>query len=64
MLLENYAFKTVWPRGLRRWLQALVRKGVGSNPTAVIKGSLAEQAPYGDRTHDHTLTKRMLYQLS
>jgi hypothetical protein len=22
------------------------------------------RAPYGDRTHDHTLTKRMLYQLS
>ena len=30
------AFKTVWPSGLRRWLQAPVRKGVGSNPTAVI----------------------------
>ena len=27
---------TVWPSGLRRWLQAPVRKGVGSNPTAVI----------------------------
>ena len=26
---------TVWPSGLRRWLQAAVRKGVGSNPTAV-----------------------------
>ena len=22
------------------------------------------ESPYGDRTHDHTLTKRMLYQLS
>ena len=22
------------------------------------------RAPYGDRTHDHTLTERMLYQLS
>ena len=29
------ANKTVWPSGLRRWLQAPVRKGVGSNPTAV-----------------------------
>ena len=29
------AFRTVWPSGLRRWLQAPVRKGVGSNPTAV-----------------------------
>ena len=27
---------TVWPSGLRRWLQAPVRKGVGSNPTAVM----------------------------
>ncbi len=29
--------KTVWPSGLRRWLQAPVRKGVGSNPTGVIQ---------------------------
>ena len=28
--------RTVWPSGLRRWLKAPVRKGVGSNPTAVI----------------------------
>ena len=28
--------KTVWPSGLRRWLKAPVRKGVGSNPTGVI----------------------------
>ena len=27
--------KTVWPSGLRRWLKAPVRKGVGSNPTAL-----------------------------
>ena len=25
---------TVWPSGLRRWLKAPVRKGVGANPTA------------------------------
>ena len=31
--------KTVWPSGLRRWLQAPVRKGVGSNPTAVTFGN-------------------------
>ena len=31
--------KTVWPSGLRRWLQAPVRKGVGSNPTAVTFGT-------------------------
>ena len=27
--------RTVWPSGLRRWLKAQFRKGVGSNPTAV-----------------------------
>ena len=27
--------KTVWPSGLRRWLKAPVRKGVGSILTAV-----------------------------
>ena len=32
----NAFAKTVWPSGLRRWLKAPVRKGVGSNPTAVI----------------------------
>jgi hypothetical protein len=28
--------KTLWPSGLRRWLKAPVRKGVGSNPTGVM----------------------------
>ena len=28
-------FRTVWPSGLRRWLKAPFRKGMGSNPTAV-----------------------------
>ena len=32
----SWALRTVWPSGLRRWLKAPVRKGVGSNPTAVI----------------------------
>ena len=32
------AIMTVWPSGLRRWLKAPVRKGVGSNPTAVTFG--------------------------
>ena len=32
---SSYQNMTVWPSGLRRWLQAPVRKGVGSNPTAV-----------------------------
>ena len=26
---------TIWPSGLRRWLKAPFRKGVGSNPTGV-----------------------------
>ena len=35
--------KTVWPSGLRRWLQAPVRKGVGSSPTAVtLSGAAGE----------------------
>ena len=34
----EFLTRTVWPSGLRRWLQAPVRKGVGSNPTAVISG--------------------------
>ena len=28
--------KVRWPSGLRRQLKALVRKGVGSNPTLII----------------------------
>ena len=28
--------ETAWPSGLRRCVKAAVRKGVGSNPTAVI----------------------------
>jgi hypothetical protein len=38
--------KTVWPSGLRRWLQAPVRKGVGSNPTAVISFHQLEQLDF------------------
>ena len=29
---------TLWPSGLRRWLKAPFRKGVGSNPTGVTFG--------------------------
>jgi hypothetical protein len=32
----NLILKTLWPSGLRRWLKAPFRKGVGSNPTSVI----------------------------
>ena len=38
--ISKSAVMTVWPSGLRRWLQAPVRKGVGSNPTAVILSTL------------------------
>ena len=34
-VVERNCSMTVWPSGLRRWLKAPVRKGVGSNPTAV-----------------------------
>ena len=37
VFLRYLSPKTVWPSGLRHWLQAPVRKGVGSNPTAVIR---------------------------
>ena len=38
---------TVWPSGLRRWLQAPVRKGARSNPTAVssLQQSCAAVSP-------------------
>ena len=36
ILAIGHTSKTVWPSGLRRWLKAPFRKGVGSNPTAVI----------------------------
>ena len=39
--LTSLLIRTVWPSGLRRWLKAPVRKGVGSNPTAVISLALA-----------------------
>ena len=35
------AIMTVWPSGLRRWLKAPFRKGVGSNPTAVKELSVS-----------------------
>ena len=35
-LYHSVSNKTVWPSGLRRWLQAPVRKGVGSNLAAVM----------------------------
>jgi len=40
---------TVWPSGLGRWLQAPVRKGVGSDPTAVT--TLIGWGARGDHHH-------------
>ena len=37
--------KTVWPSGLRRCLQAPVRKGVSSNPTAVTFSCTCDSSP-------------------
>ena len=34
LLFSLALISTTWPSGLRRWLQAPVRKGMGSNPTA------------------------------
>ena len=46
IVLPNlFSFRTVWPSGLRRWLKAPVRKGVGSNPTAVIFADVLKKPP-------------------
>ena len=34
-LTQVFWLETAWPSGLRRYVQVVVRKGVGSNPTAV-----------------------------
>ena len=44
---ENMASMTLWPSGLRRWLKAPFRKGVGSNPTGVIFVGGGCEAPRG-----------------
>ena len=44
---HTLACGSFWPSGLRRWLQAPVRKGVGSNPTAVICPFLSWRMPTG-----------------
>ena len=41
--------KTVWLSGLRRWLKAPVRKGVGSNPTAVTAAMEREREEREER---------------
>ena len=43
------------------WRRAKALQGIAA---FVRLPSRLQEAPYGDRTRDHTLTKRMLYQLS
>ena len=46
----NMSAGTVWPSGLRRWLQAPVRKGVGSNAEKIRPVlSWARAAPWNER---------------
>ena len=49
MAISPFLPETLWPSGLRRWLKAPVRKGVGSNPTAVknSNGSTTMANPKG-----------------
>ena len=57
----NFRFsKTVWPSSLRRWLKAPFRKGVGSNPTAVIHGFMA-LAPWMWSSHHGGTTPTALH---
>ena len=39
-MVNRHLHWTIWPSGLRRQLQVLVRKGVGSNPTVVTNQSV------------------------
>ena len=48
--------KTLWPSGLRRWLKAPFRKGVGWNPTGVIQGSVGRVSPSPEREGGGTRT--------
>ena len=43
--------RTLWPSGLRQWLKAPFRKGVGSNPTAVTLALVYEHTVYGLQSH-------------
>ena len=58
--LPSIPIRTVWPSGLRRWLKAPVRKGVGSNPTAVSL-SIAELQRTSFVNCRSTLSDRVLH---
>ena len=47
--------ETLWPSGLRRWLKAPFRKGVGSNPTGVTFPVLVRQLAASDCKRDAVL---------
>ena len=50
--------KTVWPSGLRRWLKAPFRKGVGSNPTAVnVHGFMGQRFEALKASTDHIVER-------
>ena len=53
--------KTLWPSGLRRWLKAPFRKGVGSNPTGVTYGHLCAVVHPSDSM---VMIKQCVYMLS
>jgi hypothetical protein len=59
---EHRCTGTVWPSGLRRWLQAPVRKGVGSNPTAVIFRILFYEAHTLAHATAHAYMNLTMYQ--
>ena len=53
--------KTLWPSGLRRWLKAPFRKGVGLNPTGVSYGHVWRVVHPSDSM---VMMKQCLYMLS
>ena len=49
---------TLWPSGLRRWLKAPFRKGVGSNPTGVILMNQNSTRSKWHAAHENSLQKQ------
>ena len=48
----------LWPSGLRRWLKAPFRKGVGSNPTGVILMNQNSTRSKWHAAHENSLQKQ------
>ena len=56
--------KIVWPSGLRRWLKAPVRKGIGSNPTAVSFAQCIKLGPRDEaKSNNHSISGRMMEEI-